>query len=260
MPDDQHLTGLTPEETGLAAPDHAELMADICAEGVDCDPIILRLLATASLSHRKRQLRIAAEHALETGVSPVALAEQYIPAIARGIGVSWCSDTVNFATVTTACARLQSLLRDLDLATPTTGNAAAERPVVCVVIPFECYHTLGAVSLAGQLRRRGCSVRLLIGVTRGELAKSLRCGTVNAVFISIGSENILQTARSLVDGIHADHGNSLPILVGGAILPITPDLADMVGAVAATNDPDEAIELCGLKRQEKQLIPAKRDH
>ena len=100
----------------------------------------------------------------------------------------------------------------------------------------------------------------MIGATRGELVKSLRCGTVSAVFISVGSDNVIPNARSLVDGIHADHGNSLPILVGGAILPKKPDLADLVGAAASTNDPDEAIELCGLKRREEQFSPAFRDH
>lgn len=260
MPDDPHLNGLSPAEIGLAATDHAELILDICAEGGDCDPTVLQSLANAALSHRRGPLKAALRAALNAGVNPVDVSERYIPAIARGIGRSWCSDTVNFATVTTACARLQSVVRDLDNNDTSLRDSADHRPVVCVVIPFDCYHTLGAVSLAGQLRRRGCSVRLMIGATRSELVKSLRCGTVSAVFISVGSDNVIPNARSLVDGIHADHGNSLPILVGGAILPMKPDLADLVGAAASTNDPDEAIELCELKRREVQFSPAFRDH
>jgi len=70
-----------------------------------------------------------------------------------------------------AAAKLQAMLRDLGPDWAADTIAAADAPSILLMTPQNASHTLGAVVLAGQLRRRGYSVRIVFDADRTRIAE-----------------------------------------------------------------------------------------
>ena len=167
--------------------DRSALRADdagVPAEMVTLDAVTLQALSDAAVAPRQEACRKAVSDALAKGVRAEDIADHYIPAIAHEMGYQWCVDRMSFASVTIGVSRLQGMLRDLG--PHWTGDRMMDptAPSVLLVVPENVHHTLGAIVLSGQLRRRGISVKLMLGEPPEAVAVQLRRCRYAAVFIS----------------------------------------------------------------------------
>lgn len=212
------------------------------------DRAMMSHLKEAALSAERAACKSAITSALASGISPEDLADHYIPELAREMGDQWCSNQMGFAAVTIGVSRLQSMLRDLGPDWSGDMSADPNAPLIMLIVPQDVYHTLGAMVLGGQLRRKGLSVRLMLGARREELATQLRATDYHAVFISSSIGETYDSLRRIVDVIKASARDCPPIVVGGTILDNDggQDVAALTGADYATKIPEEALELCGL--------------
>ena len=192
-----------------------------------------------------------------TGTPAEAIADLYVPHVARQMGDEWCEDSLSFARVTIGTARLQSALHSLgdewsSLGYSSRGDDASK---LIVIIVQDSTHTLGAVVLCGQLRRLGLSVRLAIGPSQRELQKILRSSPFQAALISASESEALESVRDVVDTIRSASETCPPIIVGGKILDLEDDVQAATGADFVTQDLFEALDHCGLMKNNMPKKP-----
>jgi MerR family transcriptional regulator, light-induced transcriptional regulator len=213
-------------------PEWLQLLCDVCLNIPAADPLpVLRAMRAV-------------------GIEPVTIAEGYIPAAARILGESWCADRSDFVRVTVGCSRLHRILREIsdDWRGPELIDPLAI-PLL-VVVEDGTYHTLGATVLSGSLRRKGFAVRLMVGAQPKDFVAELRDSDYAAVLISASGRGSLEAVRRLVSIAHDAAMGAIPVVVGGPITKdgetTTEEVLSMTGADHCTDDPDEALELCGL--------------
>ena len=135
--------------------------------------------------------------AARAGVSAEDMADHFIPAVARSLGDLWCSDQLGFADVTIGVARLQAMLRDFGDTWSGDHGMNPDASTVLLVVLDGAYHTLGAFVIAGQLRRKGLSVRVFLAANPENIAEACRMTQYDAVFISSNVGENLEKLRKL---------------------------------------------------------------
>lgn len=217
------------------------------------DPVLFEDLKDAALSQNPEASRRAIKTALADGIRPEDLADFYIPALARDMGDLWCVDQLSFAGVTIGVSRLQAMMRALGPNWASDSATENENASILLIVPQEVYHTLGAIVLSSQLRRKGFSVKLVLGGKPEDIANRLSRTKFDAVFISSSAGETLESLRHIIDVIKTSSKEPCPIVVGGSILDVekTDDVTALTGADHATKRPDEALRLCGLQQIEQ---------
>jgi methanogenic corrinoid protein MtbC1 len=220
------------------------------ATASDADSCLLAKFCDATLKAEPADCRDVMAEALASGVSPEDLADVYIPEVARRLGDQWCSNQLSFASVTIGVSHLQSLLRDLGSSWWGDKGTDPSAPSIMLIVAQDVHHTLGAMVLSGQLRRKGLSVCLMLGVKPQEIATRVRGTLFQAIFISSSLGETLESVRRMVDVVKASAQGNPPIVVGGTLLDdeTSENVTALTGADYATKIPDEALELCGLTR------------
>ncbi|MCX7643922.1 MAG: cobalamin B12-binding domain-containing protein [Rhodobacteraceae bacterium] len=206
----------------------------------------LRALEAAVLSPERDAGRRAVAEMRRRGIAWEAIADVYIPEVSRRLGERWCEDSLSFAEVTIGSARLQAMLRELG---PEWSEEALSDPLAPNVILIVCRddaHTLGAMVVAGQLRRARISTRLSLGQTDEEIIGLLDSKRFDAVLVSASASVRLESVRDLVKRIRLAVQSVAPIALGGSILDTDRDAKAITGVDHATCDVREALRLCGL--------------
>ena len=180
-------------------------------------------------------------------VSHEDLADTFIPAVARDLGEAWCSDQLGFAEVTIGTARLQALLRDLSKTWIADVALAPDASTVLLLVPDGAHHTLGAMVLAGQLRRLGLSVRMSLWTTPAQVGQICEDSAFDAVFISASRGQGLESLRQIVETVKNAENRVPPVVVGGSLLETDHDVIALTGADYVANTADEAVALCNLR-------------
>ncbi|MEM7470446.1 MAG: cobalamin B12-binding domain-containing protein [Pseudomonadota bacterium] len=189
-------------------------------------------------------------------ITDIEIADTYIPEVARRLGEAWCSDTMNFATVTIGSARLQGVLRGLGpdwCAEDQHINPTAPRCMV--IVPPNAQHTLGATILSGQLRRAGISVSLEIGKDPAILRQKCERARYDAFLISASERENLSDIKTIVQALRST-GRKTPVIVGGNVLAVKDDVLAKTGADLATSDLETAIRFCGFDARLLHLVGA----
>jgi methanogenic corrinoid protein MtbC1 len=220
------------------------------------DHDLLHDLYQAAKSGERSACDAVIKAALNRGQSPEDIADHYIPAASRMMGDAWCADTTSFAQVTIGTSRLQAALRSLGPDWVSNENANPDAPTVLVLVAKDVAHTLGATVLAGQLRRRGISVRIIVGVDPTDIGNMLHGRRYDAVFLSASCGESLKKLRLIVEAIRTVYDDNIKVVVGGAIVTDQSDVKSLTGASFVTDDVDEAINLCELKTslRKSQLV------
>lgn len=223
------------------------------------DPSLFTALKDAALSTNPDAGKRAVKAALADGTRPEDIADFYIPALARDMGDLWCVDQLSFAGVTIGVSRLQAMLRALGPNWASDNATTNENASILLIVPQEVYHTLGAIVLSSQLRRKGFSVKLILGGKPEDIADRLSRTRFDAVFISSSVGDTLELLRHIIDVIKTSSEEPCPIVVGGSILDAVEmdDATALTGADYATKLPDEALRLCGLQQIKHNKIHAK---
>lgn len=179
-------------------------------------------------------------------VTPGSLAELYIPEVARRFGEAWLNDTMTFCEVTLGSARLQSLLRDLTSDFFDEEMDSSAGGVILIVVPDGEQHTLGGLTVAWQLRRRGVSVCLLLGPKLDAVRALVASRRFNGAFVSVGSSRHLNNLSELIRAMKSCESHSLMVAVGGSIAEAEHDEVARSGADIVTCDLDEALGIMGV--------------
>ncbi|MEM6939769.1 MAG: cobalamin B12-binding domain-containing protein [Pseudomonadota bacterium] len=205
--------------------------------------IFITRLSEAAQTADPKAMRNVIQEMKRARISPAQIAERYVPLVARGFGDAWLSDQCDFATVTLASARLQSMLWQLEadaIPKPWSGQG---RPPFLVGVCEGAQHTLGACVLAGALRHRGATVVLDLELTPHCLARHVLNQQLCGVLLSAARHDDLASLRELVDVSH-QKGRSTPVVIGGSILATAPDIQLQTGADFVSQSVDEVLAFC----------------
>lgn len=182
-------------------------------------------------------------------VSASVLADLYVPEVARRLGRGWEEDTVTFAEVTMGVARLQAILREIG-SNWTAGTASRDdRSTLLLILPAGEQHTLGAMVIAGWLRRQGISVCLRIAPSFADLVSLLALRHFDGAMISIACNDKLEVCTKLVKTLKQSVGYELRVAVGGALAEKDVGELSQTGADIVTNDLPAALSALGLSRR-----------
>lgn len=219
--------------------------ADVLSTESPFDEKYVERLRTAVLSPGMNACVSACSRILRAGISEADIIDRYIPAVARSLGQDWAEDHITFAATTMGAARLQWLAGEVETAMAQVVNDGLA-PGVLVVVPRGEHHTLGAIILSSQLRRRGMCVRLLLDAHPGTFGKHTEDPSFEATLVSTSSKIQMPELRSLVTASRLAMRQGSPVLIGGLIADAHLDLPEASGADHVAKGADEALRLCNL--------------
>lgn len=214
----------------------------------DLDAALVERLRNAALGPDRNAFIAVMHQALNDGLCREDLADFYIPEVARHLGRDWETDDLGFVGVTIGVSRLQAMLHELGPEWSGDHSAEPDAPSIMVILPQNAHHSLGSMVLAGQLRRKGFSVRMMLGQGLDEIADMLQHTNFQSVFISASQSETLETLRQIVDVVKSATPKPPPVIIGGSILEVETEknVTMRTGADYATKKPDEALRICGL--------------
>ena len=214
----------------------------------DPDRDAQRRLHAAVLAVDPLACRETARALIAQGVTAVRICDVHVPAVARRLGEDWVADDLSFSAVTIGGARLQRLLREIGEGDEgdRRRNAAGDARAVLLLVAPEADHTLGAMVLAGQLRRRGLSVRLSLGEPDDAIVEAMTATRFDAVFVSVTLRESLGFLEGALAQIRARFAVVPPVVLGGALIDREGADAATLGIDLVTSDLDEAVAFCGL--------------
>jgi len=164
------------------------------------------------------------------------LADLYIPEVARQLGEDWEQDRVSFAAVTVGLSRLHSLLHEVQADWVADSADRSRNSATLLIVPPQEQHTLGAMILASQLRRKGVSVCIRIAPGMNDLSGLLADGRFDAAMVTLGSTDRLETCAKLVKTLKTMTKGLLQVAVGGAVVEDCRDVLLESGVDVVSND------------------------
>ena len=219
--------------------DHPDASNDARSAFVEAGAVESFVMAVMTATEARLLERLAELRARPMSVESL-LVDLFAPA-ARRLGELWASDECDFTAVTVGLGRLQRLMRQLSPAFGSeVGHPPNGRRVLLVSAPGE-QHTFGISMVAEFFRRAGWEV-----VTGGAGADTdpitaVRREWFDTVGFSVGSEARLDWLPGCIAALRSASCNrALPILVGGPVFFLKPQLARAVGADATVPDGSEA--------------------
>lgn len=223
--------------------------------------LFLELLHEAALAPDQAAPSRVVTRMIAAGIRPDEIADIYIPTVARRMGDMWCEDTLGFAYVTIGCARLQALLRTLGPEWQGDRTVDPVAPAILLIVGDDAQHTMGATVLAGQIRRLGLSVRLLVGARAEDVKVLVRQMRFDGVMISASVGESLEPLRKLVEMVSTATISPPPppVIIGGTITTMgnltASDIKALTGATLVTCDLTEALTLCGMTAPQRVGVP-----
>lgn len=180
------------------------------------------------------------------GISDQQISDLYLPTVARNLGEEWAQDSKTFSEVTIGVARLQRLLHDLGPEWRTDLAHQPDAPAVLVLTGSKADHTFGARIIRGQLRRRGFSVRLSLGLRPDQVKTLMGKFQFDAVMISASLTEDPRPLKALVDAVRSAANPVPPIVLGGTICARSEDIKSITGADFVTSEIEDAVRFCAL--------------
>jgi methanogenic corrinoid protein MtbC1 len=190
----------------------------------------------------------------QRGVSVQTLFLELLTPAARRLGDFWTCDSCTFTDVTVAMGRLQQLLRANSSAfglNNISEGRAAERRVLLLPCPGE-QHTFGLSIVAEFFYRAGWDVTTSFMQPSASLNQLVERQWFDAVGLSLGDVTGMARLNDCVRQIRRTSMNpQVPILVGGSVFVLNPDLVDATAADAVVLQADQAPEAAArlLERQ-----------
>ena len=191
---------------------------------------------------------------LDAGVGVQDLCLEHLAPAARELGAWWERDTMQFADVTMAAARIQSILRTISPNRAGVARAGDYRALFAAV-PGET-HTLGVIMAADYFRRLGWDVGLLIGMDHGELWQNIESDDRKVIGLSCAGRHSAPALHLLVNEIRRARPD-MGIVVSGHVLNDSVAMADLpavdgiVDGLARADEVLQAVmERCAVRSRE----------
>lgn len=189
----------------------------------------------------ERELSATLATLLARRLSVEAIMIDLLAPAARRMGELWVEDVCDFTAVTIGLGRLQRLMRELspafgtDVAHPPNGRRA-----LLVRAPGE-HHIFGLSMVAEFFRRAGWEVVAGGAGADTDPITAVRREWFDVVGFSVGSESRLDWLPGCIAAVRSASCNrGLPVLVGGPVFFLKPQLVRQVGADATAMDGSEA--------------------
>lgn len=176
------------------------------------------------------------ERLLASGLSQRAIADVYVPAVARRLGDCWSGNEMSFTRVTIASGRLQEMLGHLAEANDRPVVADRTKPRVALLTLADDQHTLGWKLLTVQLRRQGVTVFAIPGATPGDAVQLVERGRCHLVLVSASRLAVLGRIAEIASGLRARQVNVPPIVLGGLVAEQVPGSTSLPDVACITND------------------------
>ncbi len=184
------------------------------------------------------------------GISSTDLIDRIVPDAVRILGEAWLSDSRSFADVTIGSSRLQQTVRNLGARHEKDGLSAPTGHNALLIVPDPEQHTLGAFIIANQLRRRGVWVQMAFECDGRQLDAVFDEHAFSMIGLSLGTEQSLARAPSLIREIRGLKARA-PVILGGSVLTdLTPDDVTAIGADFKADGADEALEYCEISMRD----------
>lgn len=180
-------------------------------------------------------------------ISEIDQVDICIPDAARKLGEHWLADTLSFAEVSRASARLFAYCKSIGGDWSGMSRPSDSASILLTSIQRDD-HIIGPAVLSQQLRRRGHSVTLMSNASAEDICKRLRTEHFDCIMVSlstlIGVANVTKAIKNFRNSTHS----SLPIFLGGAALDQLDGLQDVTGADMVTNDINLALAALASSR------------
>lgn len=213
------------------------------------DPSATERLYQAAMSSDPLACSRVARDLISSGLHADQICDVYIPAVARRMGEDWVEDEMSFSRVTIGSARLQFLLREIGPgpSDDPKWDDTAETESILLILTADADHTLGILVLAHQLRRRGFSVRMLLGESRQKILETVESQKFDAIFLSATMADSLDSLHDVVTDLRTSSKRLPPVILGGYVVEQAGrDALEVTGVDKVTNDLGEALEFCSL--------------
>jgi methanogenic corrinoid protein MtbC1 len=207
------------------------------------------VLCDAALAGQPEACKRASERLKKLGVPGEQIIDLHIPAAARQIGEQWVRDEISFADVTISVSRLQALLRHLERRGCCVPLGDPNGLSILLLVASENDHTLGAMVVVNQLRRSGCSVRLILAARPETLSADIGMTRFDIDMISAARGDSAKPLRRLIQAVRRSRTGDAPIVIGGGMLDSEPDILRLTGADFAEKDTQRALALGRLRSQ-----------
>jgi methylmalonyl-CoA mutase cobalamin-binding subunit len=204
---------------------------------------VIRRLVSATLRPGAFSAEMLLAALADNRVAHDQIVDTYIPHAARHLGAMWCDDTIGFADVTIATARLQSLLTLLAPPCSTAPSDRTDAPAVLFVLQDSDTHTLGPHVAAAQLRRMGASVRLLFGPEDATVLRAMDADSYDLLMFSCARATALASIRETVRLVRGATGPDPFFVLGGIVLELTDRIGEKTGVDLVTRDVRAALRL-----------------
>lgn len=220
---------------------------DGAAEAAGCLDMLCEALLESESAFDTALARLRSQH----GLGSEEIIDCYIPAIACQLGSDWTGNRRSFAEVTIGTARLIAAVRDLSRRWTADSVADWRAPAIVMIVPEAEQHRLGATIAATRFRRLGVSVQMLLGRGDDEIAAAVGKGGFQMISFSLATRERLEQTRQLIHMLRNTVKPLPPIVVGGAIGVGSDDLKAQLGADHVASDPEQALQLCGVRIQKR---------
>jgi len=176
------------------------------------------------------------ERLLASGLSQRAIADVYVPAVAKRLGDCWSGNEVSFTRVTIASGRLQEMLGHLAEANDRPVVADRTRPRVALLTLADDQHTLGWKLVTVQLRRQGVTVFAVPGATPADAIEVIERSRCHLVLVSASRLAVLERISEIATGLRVSGTRVPPIVVGGIVAGRVSEATSLPDVTCITND------------------------
>jgi len=180
----------------------------------------IRKLASAAQNPDRKAVLHCVDGMVAAGVPADIVLSTLIPEAARKLGAGWVANKMSFAEVTVGSARLQSAIRHEALM--PRHDVANEGQAIVMTPPGET-HTLGAITLAAQLRRCKMSVEVCLDPRQSDIRRAAR-SEADFIAISCATDEALGTLSTTIREMTSVSEHAPLLAVGGSAITRNPNI------------------------------------
>ena len=163
--------------------------------------------------------------------------------VARRLGEMWEDDTTDFANVTLGVSKLQRILRHLGETSSSADDVQRIGSVLLTTVPGE-QHSFGLAMVAEFFRHDGWDICTGPFRSPSDMTALLADRWLDLVGFSLTSDRRVDELKHLIQVVRRESRNrQIGVIVGGPILVMRPELANMLGADMSATDGAHAPQL-----------------
>lgn len=217
---------------------------DPAAAGGGFQPGEAEQFAIRPLELEAAELLAEVEVFLARGVSVESIMVDLLAPSARHLGELWEDDECDFVDVTMGLWRLQEVMREIALRSPSLVRFFSAAPTVLFTPMPGDQHSFGALMVEEIFARSGWQSEVLFKPERHELLAIVAERSLDLVGLTLSCDCPTGTVAELIAAIRAVSANSeTRVIIGGPQVNSDPGLVALVGADGTASDARSALAL-----------------